>query len=333
MNREIDFVLLWVDGSDPKWQEEFAKYQKNSSKNSDRSKYRDWDNLRYLFRAFEEFTPWVRKVHFVTWGHLPDWLNIEHPKLNIVNHKDYIDKKFLPLFSSHPLEINMHNIKDLSNQFVYFNDDLFIIKKVDKERFFKNGLPRDALISNAISSSSGVGHFVLNNLEIINRHFNKKESIKRDTKKWFSLKYGKDIIRNIALLPWPRFTGFVDPHMPQPFLKSTFEEVWDKEEDLLEKTMSSRFRECSNVNQYLFRYWQLVKGNFCPISLKDTKYIEITKESVDSGEVDNVITSFRYNMICLNDSKYIDEKEFDRLKESIKNSFNKILPNRSSFEI
>jgi hypothetical protein len=331
---EIDFVILWVDGNDLEWQKEFSKfYEKNMAGDTRTSRYREWDNLQYLFRSFEEFTPWVRKIHFVTWGHLPSWLNTEHPKLNIVNHNDYVDSDYLPVFNANPLEIYFHNIKELSENFVYFNDDFFITRKLSKDRFFRNGLPCDCLVSNALSSSAGVGHFVLNNLEILNKNLNKKEMLKNNFLKLFSPKYGKDLIRNLALLPWPRFTGFVDPHMPQPFLKSTFEDIWSREKDVLEKTMSSRFRECSNVNQYLFRYWQLAQGKFHPISMKDTKYIEITNKSVDSGEIDDVITSKKYSMICLNDSKNIDEKDFDRLKESINNSFRKILPNRSSFEI
>ena len=333
MNDKIDFVILWVDGSDENWQKEFEKY-KESSGDRREVRFRDWDNLQYLFRAFEKFTPWVNKIHFVTWGHLPKWLNINHPKLNIIKHEMFMDKSDLPVFNANPLEIYIHNIKDLSDNFVYFNDDFFPTAPISKERFFKDGLPCDSLISNAISSSAGVGHFVLNNLEVINRHFSKKESIKNHYKKWLTPIYRKDLFRNLVLLPWARFTGFVDPHMPQPFLKSTFEEVWEMEEKVLKKTLSSRFRECSNVNQYLFRYWQLAQGKFYPISMKDTQYITMTMKNIKNGEISNLITSQKYKMICLNDSDSIEsEAAFEEAKITVQNAFEKILPNKSSFEI
>ena len=33
-----------------------------------KERYRDWDLLRYWFRGVERFAPWVRRIHFVTWG-------------------------------------------------------------------------------------------------------------------------------------------------------------------------------------------------------------------------------------------------------------------------
>ena len=80
----------------------------------------------------------MRKVHFVTWGHIPQWLNTKHPKLNIVCHEDFIPQKFLPTFNSHTIEWNFHRIPGLTEQFVYFNDDMFLLKPVYMEDFFKD---------------------------------------------------------------------------------------------------------------------------------------------------------------------------------------------------
>ena len=137
---DIDFVILWVDGSDPAWQAEKAQYtppEACSSVDNSTARYRDWENLKYWFRSVEKFAPWVRKIHFVTWGHLPSFLNTDAPKLHIVNHRDFIPEDCLPCFNSPALEINLHNIPGLSEQFVYFNDDMFIINHVKKNDFFQ----------------------------------------------------------------------------------------------------------------------------------------------------------------------------------------------------
>ena len=63
--------------------------------------------LKYWFRAVEAYAPWVGQVHFITWGHLPEWLNTQCPKLHIVNHEDYIPEKYLPTFSANPIELNI----------------------------------------------------------------------------------------------------------------------------------------------------------------------------------------------------------------------------------
>ena len=104
----IDFVIIWVDGNDKQWQAEKAKYDGKTVTNANSEvRFRDWDNLQYWFRGVEKFAPWVNKIHFVTWGHLPKWLDTTNPKLNIVNHKDYIPSKYLPTFNSHTIELNL----------------------------------------------------------------------------------------------------------------------------------------------------------------------------------------------------------------------------------
>ena len=120
----IDIVIPWVDPSDPKWQMDRDKYSPRvTNEEDDREiRYRDWENLQFLFRGIEKYAPWVNKVHFITYGHLPKWLNVNAPKLNIVKHEDYIPKEYLPLFSSHGIELNMHRIEGLSEKFIYFND-------------------------------------------------------------------------------------------------------------------------------------------------------------------------------------------------------------------
>ena len=101
--QEIDFVLIWVDGNDMEWQKTKAQYRGDEQFNQNNVRYRDWDILHYWFRGVEKFAPWVRKVHFVTCGHVPQWLQLEHPKLNFVKHEEYIAGEYLPTFSANPI--------------------------------------------------------------------------------------------------------------------------------------------------------------------------------------------------------------------------------------
>src|SRR5699024_12847127 len=87
MKRKIDIVKPWVDINDINWQKEKQKYDNNDSKDSRDIRYRDWDLLKYLFRGIEKNIPWVNKIHFITWGHIPTWMNQSHEKLNIVKHR------------------------------------------------------------------------------------------------------------------------------------------------------------------------------------------------------------------------------------------------------
>ena len=114
---DIDFVITWVDMDDAKWQVDFAKYSgnKGNTKNGvSEARFRDYGFLKYWFRGVEKFAPWVRKIHFITCGQKPEWLDTTNPKINLVDHKDYIPIQFLPTFNSVVIEYYLHKIPDLA---------------------------------------------------------------------------------------------------------------------------------------------------------------------------------------------------------------------------
>ena len=92
MNFPIDFVVTWVDGSDPIWRKKKSRYDgsvdtSKKSMNSEKA-YRDWGTFKYWFRGVEKFAPWVNKVYLVTDNQKPDWLDISNEKLVIVDHRE-----------------------------------------------------------------------------------------------------------------------------------------------------------------------------------------------------------------------------------------------------
>jgi hypothetical protein len=330
MNKNIDFVIAWVDGDDKEWQKSKNRYL-GIEDESTSSLYRDWDNLQYWFRAVEKYTPWVNKIHFVTCGHLPKWLNIQHTKLNIVKHFDYMPKEYLPTFNSHAIELNLHRIEGLEEQFVYFNDDTFIMDYMQPTDFFKKGLPCDSAIMSALVPlipKDPFFHYYINNLSIINHQFSKRKVLNKNLGKWFSLKYGKLLLKNIYYAPIGGFFGFYNFHMPTSFLKSIFKEVWEKEPEVLDATSLNKFRTVYDVNQYVFSYWQFATGKFFP---RRTNYGRFFILGEYEQDLFKVMSSKKYKMICINDSK--SEINFNEKKEAIKKQFNQLLPDKSTFEL
>ncbi len=329
--KPIDFVIIWVDGNDPEWRAEKDKYDTSvkSSANSE-VRYRDWDNLRYWFRGVEKFAPWVSKIHFVTWGHLPKWLDTSNPKLNIINHKDYIPEKYLPTFSSHTIELNIHRIDGLADQFVYFNDDMFITAPTKPEDFFRNGKPCDTFALDCICfNKDSAGFFNGADVTIINEYFEKKAAMKKNFKKWFNPANGfKNIVRTTLLIPWWYFQGFYYQHTPSCFLKSTFEELWEKEPETLETTCSHKFRKSSDVNQWLMKFWQLASGNF-EVRRDSFAYCYHVKEENFKALMQD-IPSKKHCMLCINDTS--ETLDFENKKAKVIEAFDKLLPEKSAFE-
>lgn len=329
---DIDFVITWVDMNDPQWKAKFSKYSSNKSNTrngvSD-ARFRDNGFLRYWFRGVEKFAPWVRKIHFVTSSRVPDWLDVSNPKLHIVHHEDFIPSQFLPTFNSVVIERYIHKIQGLSEHFVYFNDDFYITKEVSQERFFKNGLPRDIAVFSYNPSWSQWYKRIKNNVRLINRHFDKKEVMSRFYDKWFDKSYGCKARLNYLLKPYPKFITLRTPHNAQPYLRSTFEEVWAAEENELTLTSSNRFRALTDYTPELFRTWQICRGNFEPYNTyKDTRMFPLM---VRPKQAERAIRRQSYTLVCLNDNIHI--RDYDLVIANIQNAFGEILPEKSSFEL
>lgn len=333
MQGEIDFVVTWVDGSDKAWRAEKARYSGNGLIDDSEERYRDWGLLRYWFRGVEQFAPWVRKVHLVTWGHLPAWLDVENPKLHIVRHEDYVPKEFLPTFNSNVLEIYLHKIEGLSEQFVYFNDDMYLIHSVEPEDFFRKGKPCDMLAFQPVVANPTnpvMTHLLINNSLVLCKYFDKRENVKKQPEKYFNPWYPPlYLFYNLMELAFPKYTGFYTVHGPSPFCRKTFEEIWEKEGKLLSEMPANRFRSVDDVTPYLFREWQKLSGNFVPQNVhKLFRYYDIKE---DNSDLARILTGKKKKIICINDGS-IKGGDADRIQAELTEAFEKILPKRSSFE-
>ncbi len=325
----IDFVVLWVNGNDPKWREAFLEARCSAGFKADSSeiRYRDWGWMRYWFRAVERFAPWVRKIHLITWGHLPEGLNLHHPKLHIVRHEEYIPETYLPTFNSNPIELNLHRLEDLSEHFVLFNDDTFLTALTSEEDFFRGGLPCDMARLSLVQPSS-VGHTIYNNLELINARYS-RQALNRHLSKWFSPRYGlKNLLKSLTLLPWSFFPGFYDHHLPQPYLKSRFREAWEVWGDALDRSCRHPFRELSDLSHWLIRYDTLCRGDFHPRGMQDGRLFDLSDHTLEL--VCQEIARGGWRLICLND--HVEISDFTRSRAAVLASFETLLPTPSSYE-
>ena len=131
---QIDFVVTWLDSSDPEWQKSLAIYSHKSTGHKEKARFRSTDFFLYWFRAVERYAPWVHKVYLVTNGKFPDWINKDCPKLELVKHADFIPTEYLPTFNCRTIEMHLHNIKGLLEHFEIpkENIDYFLIHQANQ---------------------------------------------------------------------------------------------------------------------------------------------------------------------------------------------------------
>lgn len=334
--KNIDFVVTWVDGADPKWLQEKQMYSQKESKTKDAKStqdaktFREWDTFKYWFRGVEKFAPWVNHIYVVTSGQKPGFLNFNNPKLTLVSHDRIMPADSLPTFNSRAIEMNLSKIPGLSDQFVYFNDDMYLISKVEPDDFFKSELPRDVnIISPILPERYGTASTQTNNMEIINEKISKSDFLKNTKGKLFRREYGKYNLKSMLNLSSRILVGLQETHLPTSFLKSSFDYFWENETDVLNSTTHTRFKNKSNVNQWLFRDWQIVTGRFIPRSISFGKLFSLKK---GKNQIHKELTKRRVKVLCINDDFNINQLEFAQTKRQLIADFDSFLSNKSTFE-
>lgn len=327
----MDFVITWVDDSDPEWKAQFNNYRKQTINDNRDVRFRSWDNFHFWFRGVEKFAPWVDKVHFVTWGHIPKWLNINHPKLNIVKHTDFIPKEYLPTFNTRTIELNLHRIEGLCDEYVLFNDDVFLIDKVDESTFFVKGKPCDMPILKPFDISV-YSKTILNDLIVINKHFDKRMAFKKQPCNWINLSYGKFIISNLFFNFFFRshHLSFKNFHLALPSKKETLMILWELEFEVMHNSSKKNFRDYDTVNNYVQRYWDLASNNFHPTNItKIGSHFDLDDDNVK--DVAKFIKSQKKPIVCVNDGDNLEK--FEVTKNEIINAFGKLFSEKSNFEL
>lgn len=338
---KIDFVLPWVDGSDKEWLVLKRQYEVSEGKaiSSDpeangKNRYRDYGLLKYWFRAVERFAPWFNRVFFVTCGQKPDWLDESNPKLRLVDHKEYIPAEYLPTFQSNTIELNLHRIPDLSECFVLFNDDTFLLRPVRPDFFFKRGLP---VLSCDIGiprwlSAGNIGHVVINNCGLLKANMDVERLVWKHIWKFVNIRelgFAR-AAKNLASIAVNRtvIPGTFG-HLAQPHLKSTIDEIWSIASLVMDRTSRHRFRNNECVNHWLACAWNMISGRFYPANEKRRgMFVLINMDNLP--QICDVIKQQSFPQLCWNDKEYTPEIE--QCFHELSNAFDKILPEKSSFE-
>lgn len=141
---KIDMVYLWCDGNDPEFQTRKNQYM-NVAPSDDKlvgeRRYVDNDELKYSLRSLEKYVPWINHVYIVTDRQVPKWLNTDYEKVTVVDHSEIMPKEIIPVFNSVIIEYFLPFIPNLSEKFLYGNDDMFFGAPMTEDYFFQGDKP------------------------------------------------------------------------------------------------------------------------------------------------------------------------------------------------
>ena len=291
----MDIVITYVNGLDPIWQKDYERYTNQPVLEK---RFRDWGTLRYLFRGIEVNMPFIRKVHLVVSheSQVPEWINRD--EVHVVLHSDIIPKEYLPTFNCNPIEMHLHCIEGLDEEYLYFNDDIFPLKKCQPTDFFRNG-----------KGILGMSHH------------------------WLTCGMFKHICKNSdtlarKVLGLKSSLKFLRPqHVCTPMLKSECEQLYRlAKKEILSSLTTTRSE--NNLNQYLFLDYMYLRGKIINERLSKKHF---SVGAVTADRLHSFIKTPTHKLTCINDVQ-LSENRYKELQASLLSAFEEVFPNKSRFE-
>jgi hypothetical protein len=285
-----------VDGNDPVWKKD---YEMTTNVPVMDKRFRDWGTLKYLLRGIEAKMPFIRNVYLIVShpSQVPQW--VDQSQLNIVLHSDIIPAEFLPTFNCNPIEMHLHRIPGLDEEYLYFNDDMFPVGDCKPTDFFRDGRPVIGYYTHLFAS--GMYKKICRNSDRLAR----------------------------KALGMKSSCCFTRPqHICSPMLKSQCEELYAKVEGPIRETSAARTRTEDNLNQYLFLDYMNYKGLVIKEKISN-KHFSVAIASPES--LREFLQKPTRNLVCINDV-HLSESRYEKLRDAILDAFESTFPEKSRFE-
>lgn len=237
-NQPIDLVYLWCDMNDERWNErrkaEVEKWRDTIKLVEEESvaRYQSHDELRYSLRSVEMYAPWIRDIFIVVcdYATLPSWLNISNPRLHIVRHSEIIPAEYLPCYNSSTILHFISSIKELSEYFLYSDDDMFFFDNVDPDFFFDiNGLPKRRVSNYKIYPDDGAYSYMLYNTFLL-----------------VKAKHPNLTVSEVEML------RFMPYHCIDAYRKSHYTETFNAYRESIEPTLGCPYRRRDDILRSLY---------------------------------------------------------------------------------
>ncbi len=258
----IDAVITWVNGDDLTWQHKINTYLDTKidfSKKAESTRYNAIGEVQIAIASIIKFAPFIKNIYVVTDNQVPQDFDVLSTKaqeqgvnLKIIDHtvifKNY--EEALPSFNSISIEIMLYRIPNLSEHFVVFNDDFFLMRATAPEDFFINGMPVLRGSWEKFNEDRTLRVYYQKLLKLIGKEPDpNRTSFKRLQQQSAMLAGTKKYVRRY--------------HTPMSVRKSTLVDYFNAHEDLLKKNISFRFRDKSQfLLSSLSEHLEIKKGTF-----------------------------------------------------------------------
>ncbi|VBB48119.1 conserved hypothetical protein [uncultured Paludibacter sp.] len=253
----IDVVISWVDGKQPAHKRKIIPYLGHFLSIHEEinapTRFNSEGEIFFCVASILKYAPFVRKIFIVTDDQNPnltDFINQNFPEnkipIEIVDHTIIFSgyEDLLPTFNSLSIETCLYRIPDLSENFVYFNDDFFLMRPIQPSDWFKD--------NKAVAYGTWRNVFFDNLL--------RKFRLKKKGRKPFGF---KDSMLNAAKALGIKSSYFSIRHTPLPLKRSIFEKYFFQHSGIFVMNISHKFRNKNQFNPQALFYLSAFKSGDC----------------------------------------------------------------------
>lgn len=286
----IDVVYTWVDGDDPSWRARRAPFMEQTvDATSDAvrdARFRNRDEIYYSISSVKRYMPWVNRIFIVTDRQVPARVLAEFPDVIVVDHHEiFPDPEVLPVFNSHAIEATLHRIPGLSEQYIYFNDDILVARPLPVDQFFL---------------SNGIAKFFPQGVEINFGGNEDKPHMQAgsNNRRLILEDFGVEVIRGMM-------------HTPHPQRKSVAEDLERAHPEEFARTRASRFRSPTDISvaSSLVPYYGYLTGRFVPGAI-GYRYASLRSDAL-SSRLQHILNDARVAVVALAEPMNEDRRHRD----------------------
>lgn len=314
----IDVVIAWVDGSDPKLAEKRSRYSGSKpvpvSSGAHPTRFASSNEIRYCVLSVLRFAPFVRKIFIVTdrqdpglTGDLQKYFPERAESVRIVDHTEIFEgySEYLPTFNSISIANMIWRIRGLSEKFVYFNDDIFLVRSISPDEWFIGGEP-------VMRGRWIPAPWLRIGWDRLRTAFKRHVAGRQDFRPRASFHLGQ---WNSAELLGYRLRYFTNSHTPQTFSRRLVEEYFAENDPVLRKNISYRFRDPGQFTfSSLSNHLQLLNGNR---NIARPGLVYLKPENREPGYIDSKILLCEHDQsiiyMCAQSLDMCGEQERERL--------------------
>jgi hypothetical protein len=323
----IDVVIAWVDGDDPKLKEKREKYllgnKPTNASSIKATRFASINEIKYCVLSILKFAPFVRNIYIVTDNQNPNihddvkkYFPSRLESVRIIDHKDIFKgyEEYLPTFNSITIGNMVWRIEGLSENFVYFNDDVFLIRNIKPTDWVKNNRP-------VLRGKWVIPPFMKifrNKIRLIVSH----HIFKNYT---YQPKFSFKLVQwNAASLLGMRFRLFFNCHTPHVVNRKRIEDFFTTHKELFKENLSYRFRNQLQFNiTTLANHLELLAGNKNTMEL-DLGYIVPSYYSPKrlNKKINRCITNPSVKSVCIQSLDTASKEDQERIFNFMNNFLN-----------